>query len=707
MRSELPHPTIKHVIVLMLENRGFDHLMGWLYAPDAEPNIVSFEDDERPFIGLSTLSEQQLTALQNPAPRGDPVPVIRGARSPKTPAFNTGETYEHIMNQLWGLGLRPERWQSAASRAQIQLPQAQTMTGFVLDYDLEALLEASADLNEQAYSEVMETYLPPQMPVLSGLARTFAVSDEWYCSVPSQTNTNRAFSFTGTSRGMVDNSFYDPPSWNLFLQTLKRAFMHGKSHADQLPPSTRSFFEVLEENNFAWKVFWQSEWPPLLMTAGVEWEYTRTMIPLLQDKQFNDNFVKFDFLKPDNPFYTAIDRGELPAVSWIEPLWGGGAQWHSVKRGVGNDYHPVSDTTVGEDFVSMLYKRLIASPKWNQTLLIITFDENGGTYDHVVPPQAVPSGTDACPWPEPPVNRHDMDPNTRSQFGFQFNQYGVRVPTILVSPQVQQGTIFRSTDETTPFDHTSILATVLSMADIPKARWSLGARTENAPTFEAAFAAPPPSPAPPTPERGWESALSLPDLRSNLQTLLYNTGYIFEYVGDIFRARPRPLFLAAVKSGPTGLHPTLTANSDNAVRLRFRPLGGGGGSSTPVLNLSVMNLTSTEPAIDTSPYLTVTNTWSWTFYSADPNALGANWQVRLLGSRDSRDEVKAGDYVYFVSQLARSALSYISQGTPFDPIQRLLPYPRSEGDMRDPKYVTTRAGEWGLWRVHYALPDPT
>ncbi|WP_306790115.1 alkaline phosphatase family protein, partial [Escherichia coli] len=89
----------------------------------------------------------------------------------------------------------------------------------------------------------------------------YAVSDEWFCSVPSQTNTNRAFSMSGTSRGMVNNSFYDPPTWNPGVKIFSKLSPGEISNADALPITTRSLFEVLEQNNCTWKVYWQDTWP--------------------------------------------------------------------------------------------------------------------------------------------------------------------------------------------------------------------------------------------------------------------------------------------------------------------------------------------------------------------------------------------------------------------------------------------------------------
>jgi phospholipase C len=100
-------------------------------------------------------------------------------------------------------------------------------------------------------------------------------------------------------------------------------------------------------------------------------------------------------------------------------------------------------------------------------LLIVTFDEHGGCPDHISPPWgAVTPDAQSDPGEE----------------GFRFNRFGVRVPTILVSPWIQPGTVFRSTTDV-PYDHTSILATLRDWLAIPDQIMLPSKRIEAAPTF--------------------------------------------------------------------------------------------------------------------------------------------------------------------------------------------------------------------------------
>src|ERR1700758_1432683 len=133
-----------------------------------------------------------------------------------------------------------------------------------------------------------------------------------------------------------------------------------------------------------------------------------------------------------------------------------------------NDYHPPHDVRKGEQFLSRIWNAVRNSPSWNDTLLIITFDEHGGTYDHVLPPTGAKTPDNA---------------SNPGQNGFHFDRFGVRVPTILVSPWIEAGTVFRSNTNTL-LDHTSILATLRDWLAIPSDKMLPSLRIAQAPTLE-------------------------------------------------------------------------------------------------------------------------------------------------------------------------------------------------------------------------------
>jgi phospholipase C len=127
------------------------------------------------------------------------------------------------------------------------------------------------------------------------------------------------------------------------------------------------------------------------------------------------------------------------AAAFLEPSW----------NSTGNSQHPNYNVALGEQLILDLYRAVAGGPKWTETLLIVTYDEHGGCYDHIPPPATA----------TPPDD-------TIGEYGFDFTRFGPRVPTVLISPLIEAGTVFRVPESATPLDHTSILATV-------EHRWSL------------------------------------------------------------------------------------------------------------------------------------------------------------------------------------------------------------------------------------------
>jgi len=117
---------------------------------------------------------------------------------------------------------------------------------------------------------------------------------------------------------------------------------------------------------------------------------------------------------------------------------------------------------LGEQLIHDVYEALRSGPGWDQTLFIFTYDEHGGCYDHVSPP-----------WGATPPD------NAAGEFGFGFNWFGARVPTVLISPLIAPGTVYRVPAGSVPLDHTSVLKTIEQRWSLP----SLTARDAAAPGF--------------------------------------------------------------------------------------------------------------------------------------------------------------------------------------------------------------------------------
>jgi phospholipase C len=420
---------IEHVVVLMLENRSLDNVLGWLYGANEQPARVVPAGSATAFDGVAgknLFNEYQLNIIS-------PLyilPVLYGTDSLDAPVFDPVEGFDGVTQQLFG--------DLSGNIPPLTFGTMANMKGF--GYSFDAVYETTAQLNE-----VMGAYTPQQLPVLNGLARNYAVSDRWFCSVPSQTDPNRAFSLCGTSLGRTDN---EETLANNFLE-----FFNTRTIWNALPPSV------------SWGIYYCKPWTfPLINNPGKCW--TELTFPQIDVAKTAANSA---VISPIGDFYNHARAGTLPDFSYIEPAWGGNFGPIHIQ---GNDYHPPSYVGPGEDFVNKVYEALIANTNaWARTLLIITFDEHGGTYDHVDP------GWGA------------LQPDSyQGANGFLFNRYGVRVPTLLVSPWIPAGTVFRApTGSTHPFDHTSLIATILKWKGVDPKQAALGERVASAPTFEDAL----------------------------------------------------------------------------------------------------------------------------------------------------------------------------------------------------------------------------
>jgi phospholipase C len=362
---------VEHIVVLMLENRSLDHMLGYLYEDAGNVSPAG-----QPFDGL-TGSET------NPGTDGKPVPVF--PITPETPnayfmpGADPGEGYSATNSQIFGTTTAPE-------------PPVATMQGFVTDYAYTLgweQREGWSIISGTQPQDIMGCFTPQALPVLSGLARGFAVCDQWFGSVPTETLPNRAFTLAGTSQGHLDD----------------------KTKTYTAP----SIFGSLTKAGIGWRVYGYDTQP-----------LTRQDFPDITGAP-DGNFGLFADFQRD------AAAGTLAAFTFLEPSWGAN----------GNSQHPNYDVALGEQLIHDVYYALQGGPGWDSTLLILTYDEHGGCYDHVPPP------TGATP-PD----------STAGEYGFDFTRFGPRVPTVLVSPLIPAGTVYRVAAGSTPLDHTSILKTV-------------------------------------------------------------------------------------------------------------------------------------------------------------------------------------------------------------------------------------------------------
>lgn len=270
--------------------------------------------------------------------------------------------------------------------------------------------------NSDDFAQVLSYFPEEKLPVSSFLAREFSYFDRNFASVPGPTWPNRWFTLMGTAGGNTATG-----GWY-------------KNETNRLYPQ-RTIFDQVHDAGLDWRYYY----------GNTPWELNMASVLHNPDKLF-----------PRSQFYHDCKTGRLPAFSWLNPRSG-----IDPVLGVGSDdMHPDHDVAVGEVFLKEVYEALRASPNWNETALIVMFDEHGGFYDHVTPPmQDIPDPTTA-------------DEGSYPDASFRFNRLGLRVPLFIASPWIPRGSVF--TDPPTaqkPFpnseyEHTSVMATARKLLGI-------------------------------------------------------------------------------------------------------------------------------------------------------------------------------------------------------------------------------------------------
>ena len=209
--------------------------------------------------------------------------------------------------------------------------------------------------------DVMGYHSDRHLPVYDHLSEKFCVCDRWFSSVPGSTFPNRLYALAGHAAGKRDN--VSPPIYHL-----------------------SSFFRQLDNvPGVSWTTF-VHDVTPLLWAVDNDYPFAHLL---------NEHVAWFDgHFRPPYLGDTFIQRaaaGKLPSVSWIDPSFA------DLETGLmrlisppSNDDHPPSDVFAGQALVLKLYDALASSKQWAKTLLVITYDEHGGFFDHVPPPLRPP-----------------------------------------------------------------------------------------------------------------------------------------------------------------------------------------------------------------------------------------------------------------------------------------------------------------------------
>ena len=357
---------INHVILLMLENRSFDHMLGDLRG--AIPGLDGI-DPANPGSNIY-----------------DGVTYYQGAGAARFVKPDPVHEYVNVRKQI-----------------------KNNNGGFVADY-----ADSNPHASDLQRQEVMRYHAHGRLNVLHTLAEHFLVCDHWYASVPGPTWPNRLFAMSGTSLGRV---------------TMPQGAFHLNLHwYDQA-----TIFDRLNEKDKCWKVYYTDFALSFLLTN--QWAPRNVARHKHMTTFFRD---------------AARDPAKFPAFAFIEPAY--------MEPGP-TDGHPPHDIYGPERLIANVYNAIRRNEAlWNETLLVLLWDEHGGFYDHEL---VVPA--------TPPDDHHGDN--------FGFDTTGLRVPAILISPLVNKGVLH------TRFDHTSLLKFLVD-------KWALGGlgkRTETANTFASSL----------------------------------------------------------------------------------------------------------------------------------------------------------------------------------------------------------------------------
>ena len=233
------------------------------------------------------------------------------------------------------------------------------------------------------------------LPWAYSLATTFPLADRWFAPVLGQTQPNRRYLMAATSAGMVDDILPE----NL------------------IPPPAGTIFDRLDAHQIPWRNYHASFPPTSYLFLGDAVRDHASVVPIGQ-------------------FFADAKSGNLPGFAIIDPDFG-----RSSEENPQNIVH-------GEVFAASVVQAVMASPAWPRTLLVWTFDEGGGYYDHVAPPPAAAPDDIA---PLPPARHYDG-----------FARYGFRVPAVVISPWSRPGHV-----TSVVHDHTSILAMIERKWNLP------------------------------------------------------------------------------------------------------------------------------------------------------------------------------------------------------------------------------------------------
>jgi phospholipase C len=391
---------VEHIVVLMMENRSFDHMLGYL-TQDGMPEVRGLAGDE---FNLDEV----------------------GGRHP-VHAFDASATKVQRQGEALQKRLDP-----CHSPECVQQQVGTDNDGFVKSY----VATREPGFPPELWNVPMGYYTGKDLPTYDHLARSYCVIDAWHAAIPGDTWPNRLYSIAGREAKSVwhESALMRALTHLPFLKKMRtlplydlkaftrhldpgdwRWYAHDPATLRAIDPDYRKFHD-LRHDNFAW--FDRNQ------VSARTLHLEEDGIALVAKDSFLDDAV----------------NGQLRKVSWIDPNFID----VSVRDPNSNDDHPPSDILAGQQFVFDVYDALRNSPNWDDTLLVVAYDEHGGFYDHVRPPAVSDdSGYDTL---------------------------GVRVPALVVGPRVKKKLVCHEAPDNEAWEHTALIRSIfLAFLDDPQA----------------------------------------------------------------------------------------------------------------------------------------------------------------------------------------------------------------------------------------------
>jgi phospholipase C len=405
-------PQLKHIVVLMMENHSYDNYLGML------------------------------------ADRGEGFPLDGDGQPVVTNLDSEGDQVRphHLASTGQADGAPCQSWLAS----QVQWNQGK-MDGFVV-----ATQEVTPDADKTVG---MGYWSEEDLPFYYGLARTFPLADHWFSSCLGPTFPNRRFLIAGTANGLVDDLPFHlldyPPNGTIF-DMLTRHEISWANYHPVAGDKSRARRAAHYRRRRARRALLALVHGPRQAAEGIQKDiqFTADLFPM----GIGQHMVHIHGM---DQFFADADAGTLPAFSLVDPAF---AEF--------SEENP-QDVRKGESFAAEVINRVMHGKGWPHTLLIWTYDEHGGYYDHVAPPPAIPpddvEGKTMAARPTwlQVAHRllfpgHIKEAENPGEEPMRYDRYGFRVPAVLVSPYSRRDCVLSEV-----FDHTSVLKLLEEKWNLP------------------------------------------------------------------------------------------------------------------------------------------------------------------------------------------------------------------------------------------------